>query len=1091
VFSTPKKVKKEKHNENDDSIDISQQNSSDDFISSTPEKVKSKKSKESNNSDTNERIKNFKPTIDLTEITSIKKNKRNKDISLSITSETSNVSLKNGDRLSNGTANLEVKNETNGMKKHKRKSSVSINKNVSSNKENNDSKSILDKYLESINFVDDWNDTKLTNNSSEVIELESDNQSKNVILTLNKSKRTTKSDKKPRESINGSYSAKENDVLPESSLDKYLCDINKKECVSIDLIDSFNSTNTSLPPTTFVKKQKKKKYKNSSIGESVQPETSITKEKHRKHKDSSIEESVEHIDLTDGFNSTNTSVQPPFFVKEQKKKKHKNSLIEESVQPEAFVKKQKHRNHIEPSIEESVESTDSFNSTNCVKKQKKKKHKNSSIEDSVYPETSIKKEKSRKHNDINSSIEESVEHIDLTDGFNSTNTSIQPTTFVKKQKKRKHKDSLIDESVQPESSTKKEKHRKYIDSSFEESVPPQTSIKQEKKRKYINSSIEENVQLETSIKKENKQNHKDFSNEESDQPESYVKKQKEKKKQSVEKEKKHDDSCKESVQPQTFVKNEEKHRDSTSKDKKNSSMLDWLKPNLEKDSSFHDIHNESVSFKSENDLNDSSNDRLQDYTNDITLLTENSSVLSDPVKLNKSKTFKSDNDFNDSIHNRLQGDRTHDVNILTENSSVLSDPGKKQKENSNKLFDNSELKIENNARLRDSFSSFEEKSSLNASKSRRGSNIYTTTEDDSDSEYEKLKSNKFEIQRTLLKSLEIIVNFPVPKLHEICNRASKPTPQQRIRLAQENLTIKIGKFTKVEDDQIKENWETFLKLYNFEDSPEIFISLNKQYISNEQKQNFLFFLAQNLPERTPYGVYLRFKNLMIQRNKGRFTEEEDKYILEKMEESGRQRNYMVEIAQHLQRTFSSVEKRIQKLKETHTRKIRWRREENLATFIKYMLKVTRISQEEIEKLKNRSISSKEWKKVSKKLDNVPIRILKRAWMEQIHPKLFIEKECFDLREAKRKLVNMFYENNERDWRSVDWRKYASYFDGLTPIKIFAIMKNLVYNRVPTGKQNDLRKCIKLLKKSGLNDLAPHVIYKVRYKDGEIEDCGKK
>ena len=125
-----------------------------------------------------------------------------------------------------------------------------------------------------------------------------------------------------------------------------------------------------------------------------------------------------------------------------------------------------------------------------------------------------------------------------------------------------------------------------------------------------------------------------------------------------------------------------------------------------------------------------------------------------------------------------------------------------------------------------------------------------------------------------------------------------------------------------------------------------------------------------------------------------------------MDESGCHRNYMVEIANHLQRTFHSVEKRIQKIKDQHTRKIRWRRGDNLAAFVKYMLKITGNGPDDVEKLKNRHISSNEWRKLSKKLDNVPIRILKRAWLEQIHLKLFIPKETFDLRDAKIKLVHM-------------------------------------------------------------------------------------
>lgn len=56
------------------------------------------------------------------------------------------------------------------------------------------------------------------------------------------------------------------------------------------------------------------------------------------------------------------------------------------------------------------------------------------------------------------------------------------------------------------------------------------------------------------------------------------------------------------------------------------------------------------------------------------------------------------------------------------------------------------------------------------------------------------------------------VDFKVPMLHEILNRASKPTEKQRSLLTSLELAVKQGKFSKQEDAQVRENWDYFVKV---------------------------------------------------------------------------------------------------------------------------------------------------------------------------------------------------------------------------------------------------------------------------------------
>lgn len=57
---------------------------------------------------------------------------------------------------------------------------------------------------------------------------------------------------------------------------------------------------------------------------------------------------------------------------------------------------------------------------------------------------------------------------------------------------------------------------------------------------------------------------------------------------------------------------------------------------------------------------------------------------------------------------------------------------------------------------------------------------------------------------------------------------------------------------------------------NLEDNPNIFFCLDKQVIPKKLKRVFLFYLARDMPERTPYSVFRRFKLLLGQQKKGRY-----------------------------------------------------------------------------------------------------------------------------------------------------------------------------------------------------------------------------
>uniref|UniRef100_A0AAR5QBP9 Transcription termination factor 1 n=1 Tax=Dendroctonus ponderosae TaxID=77166 RepID=A0AAR5QBP9_DENPD len=329
-------------------------------------------------------------------------------------------------------------------------------------------------------------------------------------------------------------------------------------------------------------------------------------------------------------------------------------------------------------------------------------------------------------------------------------------------------------------------------------------------------------------------------------------------------------------------------------------------------------------------------------------------------------------------------------------------------------------------------------------------------------------------------------DFKVPRLHKIVDRASNPTADQRERIAEKGIEVKTGKFSSAEDQQIQENWLNFIQVFRLKNQPQKFFCLHAKRVTPEAKRNFLFYLARGLHNRTPYCVFKRFKLLMDRVTKGRFSQEEDDFILKAMEEKPKMS--VTEVAKHLHRSLLAVSCRIGKLKTTYSRKIKWSGR-NAASYIKYLLEATDIDEKDIGLLKNRQITAEEWAKLSEKLDNVPVRILKPVWLNFLHPALFIPGNSCDLGAIKWKLAKRLHKNNETEWSCIDWTKYVARFEGFTSLKLYTLVKQLIKTHVPEKKQPDLPRSLKYLMKNKLRIAAQplKLLYKIKYRNGEIQD----
>ncbi|XP_066148046.1 transcription termination factor 1-like isoform X2 [Euwallacea fornicatus] len=357
-------------------------------------------------------------------------------------------------------------------------------------------------------------------------------------------------------------------------------------------------------------------------------------------------------------------------------------------------------------------------------------------------------------------------------------------------------------------------------------------------------------------------------------------------------------------------------------------------------------------------------------------------------------------------------------------------------------------------------------------------------DEDSNSSNQESACEKEDDIKLIFKRKFSEVNFEIPELHSILDRASKPTPEQRKRIQTDGIKVKYGRFDRQEDRQIRDNWMYFVELNELNVEPEAFFTLSKNRISLAQKKIFLHYLARGMPERTPYNVYKRFKILMQTAKVGRFTIEEDACIKNSLMSNKEEPVSITKLAKKLQRLPRSVEKKVKALK-MNQRNIKWHGR-NICVFIKYILKVTKTPEDRIHELKTRDVTMKEWKTLSMKLDSVPVRILQRVWYQSLYPALFIPHAVCDLKEIKLQLIKMLHENNETEWCKVDWKQYATHFEGMTASKVYTLFRMLVTIFVPKDKRTNLKKCLKLLKKVEEARIRSHLLHKIIYDKGEIK-----
>ncbi|XP_023028164.2 uncharacterized protein isoform X1 [Leptinotarsa decemlineata] len=325
----------------------------------------------------------------------------------------------------------------------------------------------------------------------------------------------------------------------------------------------------------------------------------------------------------------------------------------------------------------------------------------------------------------------------------------------------------------------------------------------------------------------------------------------------------------------------------------------------------------------------------------------------------------------------------------------------------------------------------------------------------------------------VLKNLVIVLPFNIPPLHVNVERPSRPTLDE-IK-ASRDFSVKTGAYSQKEDQTIKNNWKRFCKEHNLNIEPAAFFKFPRK-MAKEEKVKFMQYISHGLENRPPRRVYLRFKTIFgnLVKITGRFTKAEDEQIIEFMETTSSKKPF-VDLGRILNRPSNSVERHYLRICEQ--KKIFWT-PSKAEQLINCMLKVAKL--ESPYQLENQKLTAKQWKKVSKKMEGIPVIKLQRAWNITIYPRLFADG---DLAMAKRLVIDILDERQETDWRLVDWKEISRKFPGFSPEKLYMMFKKLVIHNVPEELQKDLKKSIECLKEKGI---APtHKLRSYIYRNGHL------
>jgi len=229
--------------------------------------------------------------------------------------------------------------------------------------------------------------------------------------------------------------------------------------------------------------------------------------------------------------------------------------------------------------------------------------------------------------------------------------------------------------------------------------------------------------------------------------------------------------------------------------------------------------------------------------------------------------------------------------------------------------------------------------------------------------------------------------------------------------------IKVGRFTARDDQIIKDNWSYLQKQTKREPYLEESEAITKIFVNTVKedglKNNIIgYSLSQGLPNaRLATEVFNRAKILLCAR-KGDFSPEEDQTIIQSVEKEG---NKWAALAKRLERSPVVVKKRYEVLSHEY-RKGRFTLEED--EFI-----LTEVFKANKNILMDKTIKTEDWKRIGKNLGRNPLSVQAR-WLHCLEPTLTRHHAGTLNMDIRKVLIDHLLEKNMQFAQEVDWKELA-------------------------------------------------------------------
>lgn len=226
------------------------------------------------------------------------------------------------------------------------------------------------------------------------------------------------------------------------------------------------------------------------------------------------------------------------------------------------------------------------------------------------------------------------------------------------------------------------------------------------------------------------------------------------------------------------------------------------------------------------------------------------------------------------------------------------------------------------------------------------------------------------------------------RLHQLLPKLRKLTNKDQELLKQENILVRNGRFSSIENAILKRNWDLYLNDYNipnkqlllgyfqYEKTNDTDQTLKKAYQKFAKDTKILLRLSKDLPNRTIYQIYCRARILLVDLKKAKdLTENDREIIIELHKKHGDRYTSFCEQYGYNPKSAREVIRNSNLSNGVELKRGEWSLEE-LRKLKKYVNKL-------VKKLNLKSYDGIPWSKVGKKLKRSDIQCRQRFFSKAV------------------------------------------------------------------------------------------------------------